>query len=147
MLSHPLRRNQPQKTELRDPAKAQTRIIPVIKRLEPFGCDVMMDMALKAQRHPKHSRQGKGMLSNILALSNRTVPGRLERINGSEILRLAFLRRASSSSSTPRRIGSLTERRSRAARLFSLQYKGSGLSTVVRIINTLPYLWLLTKTV
>jgi hypothetical protein len=89
---------------------------------------VMMD-GLESSAPSKHSRQGKGMLSNILALFNRTVPGRSERINGSEILRLAFLRRGSSSSSTPRRIS------------------GPGMSTVVRVINTLSYLWLLTKTV
>jgi hypothetical protein len=59
ILSHRrLGRNQPQKTESRDPAKAQTRIIPVIKRLEPFAGEVMMDMALKAQRHPNiHVRE------------------------------------------------------------------------------------------
>src|ERR1700730_18168976 len=76
------------------------------------------------------------MSSKIFALSTLSLPGAFERTRGSTtLLDCRGFRRTRSSTSTPRRISSLTDFFSRAAVAFSSRYRASGMSTVVRILT------------
>lgn len=75
------------------------------------------------------------MNSKIFALSMSSFPGIFDRTSGSStFLDERGFRRTRNSSSTPRRMSSLTDLFSRAAVALSSRYKGSGISTVVRIV-------------
>lgn len=70
------------------------------------------------------------------------VPGRFEGTIGSFTRGREEARFATSTASAPRRMRAFTVRPSVAARAFSRRYMASGMSIVVRMTTTLPYLWL-----
>src|SRR5258708_37254478 len=80
----------------------------------------------------QNGNQAKEISSKILALSMSSAPGGFEGMRGRTTRLECFFGRAHSSTSTARRINSLSDRFSRAAFDLSSRYKASGMSTVVR---------------